>query len=123
MSGRSGDARWVAVKVPGYGILAVLLSMAASGGIADAFGASGPPLFRSPASPTRAASPPSLDRPVGGTVPDAPAVSPQNPNSTPMPAPATTIHYAGSVENASGCDQFCPARSASRRSDSFFTTA
>ena len=111
------------MKVPGYRVLSILLSMAAQGGIADAFGASGPPMSRSQVSPSRAASPPSLERPTGGTVPDAPSGSPHNPNPTPMPAPAPTIHYAGSVEKASGQGQWCPALSDSKRSDSFLTTA
>ena len=93
------------MKVPGYWVLSILLSMSAHGVIADALGASGPSMSRSPVSPSRAASPPSLERPVGGTVPDAPAVSPHKPNLTPMPVPAPTIHYAGSVENASGQGQ------------------
>lgn len=93
------------MKTMGFCVLSVLLSMAAHGGISDALGASGPPLPQTPVSPSRAATPPSLDIPAGGTVPDAPAGSPRNPNSTPMPAPATTNHYAGSAENSCEYDQ------------------
>jgi hypothetical protein len=39
-----------------------------------------------------------LDTPVGGIVPEVPTVSPLNPTTTPMPAPAPTDHYAGSGE-------------------------
>ena len=37
---------------------------------------------------------------AGGAVRDA-SFDPRNPNSTPMPAPAATNHYAGWVENPS----------------------
>lgn len=75
-------------------LIAFLLSMAAHGGIADALGDSGPPLPQTPVLPSSAATPPSRGSPAGGTVPDAPAGSPRTPNSTPMPAPASTDHYA-----------------------------
>lgn len=89
------------MKTMGFWLLSTLLSMAAHGGISDALSASGPPLSRSPVSPSRAATPPSLDLPAGDMVPATPAGSPRNPNLTPMPAPAPTIHYARSAENYS----------------------
>lgn len=110
------------MKTMGFCVLSVLLSMAAHGGISDALSASGPPLSATPVSPSSAANPPSLDIPAGGTVPDAPAGSPRNPNSKPMPAPAATNHYAGSAENSSEYDQLA-ILSGSKRSNSFLTTA
>jgi hypothetical protein len=63
-----------------------------------------------------------LDMPAGGTVADAPADSPWNPTTTPMPAPTPTDHYAGSVENSSSSDQLA-VLSGSKRSNSLLTTA
>ena len=122
MSGRGGDAKRGAVKTMGFCLLSVLLSMVAHGGISDARSASGPPLPQTPVSPSSAATPPPLDVPAGRTVPGAPAGSSRNPNSTPMPAPAPTNHYAGSAENSSGYDQLA-VLSGSKRSNSFLTTA
>jgi len=93
------------MKTMGFCVLSLLLSMAAHGGISDALSASGPPLPPTPASPSIAATPPSLDTPAGGTVPDAPAGNPRNPNSTPMPVPASTDHYARSLS------EFAPTNS------------
>lgn len=87
------------MKAIGFSALLSLLSMATHGGISDALSASGPPLSQS--SPSRAATPPSLDLPAGGMVPAAPAGSPRNPNLTPMPAPAPTIHYARAAGSGS----------------------
>jgi len=101
MSGRSGDVKRGAVKTAGFCVLSVLLSMAAHGGISDALSASGPPLPQTPVSPSNAATPPSLDTPAGGAARDTRPGSPRNPNSTPMPAPAPTSHYAGLVGNPS----------------------
>lgn len=78
-------------------VLSGLLSMATFGGIADALGASEPPLRQTPAAPSIAATPPSPDAPAAGTVPDAPAGNARDPSSTPMPAPASTDHYARSL--------------------------
>lgn len=86
-----------AMKTMGFCVLPVLLSIAAHGGVSDALSAPGPLQPRTPVSPSRAAAPPSLDSPAGGTVPDAPSGSPRNPNPTPMPAPASTSHYARSL--------------------------
>ena len=85
------------MKTMGYCVLSVLLAMAVHGGISDALSASGPALPRTPVPPSSAATPPSRDIPAEGSVPDAPAGSPQRPNSTPMPVPAPTNHYAGSA--------------------------
>jgi hypothetical protein len=114
--------RMCPVKILGFCVLPVLLSIAAHGGIADALGASGTPLSEPPVSPSRAAAPPSRDLPAGGTVPDALPGSPRNPNPMPMPAPAPTIHYAGPAENPSEYDQWT-VDLGSRRSISLFTTA
>jgi hypothetical protein len=110
------------MKTMEFCMLSVLLSMAAHGGISDALGASGPPLPQTPVSQSSAATPQSLDMPAAEPFPDAPARSPRNPNSKPMPAPAPTSHYAGAAENSSEYDQLA-ALSGSRRSISFFTTA
>jgi len=88
------------MKTMGFCVLSVLLSMAVHGGVSDALSASGPPLPPTPVPPSSAATPPSRDIPAGGSVPDAPAGSPQHPDSTPMPVPAPTNHYAGSAENS-----------------------
>ena len=94
MSGRGGDARRNAVKsTAGSRLLAILLSLAALGGMSGALGAPVPPLSQTPASPTRAATPPALERPAVETIPDAPAGSPRSP--VPMPTPAATDNYAG----------------------------
>ncbi len=82
------------MKTMEFFALSTLLSMAAYGGIADALSASGPLPVKTPLSPSSAATPPKLNMPGGGTVPDAPAGSPRHPKSTPMPAPASTNHYA-----------------------------
>ena len=82
--------------------LSALVSMAAHGGISDALSASVLPLLQTPASPSVARIPPSPDTPAAGTDPDTPAGSPRNPNSTPMPVPASTDHYGGPAENYSG---------------------
>ena len=87
------------MKAIGFFVLPVLLSMAIHGGISDALSASGPPLPRTPVPPSSAATPPSQDVPAGERVPEAPAGSPQRPNSTPLPVPAPTNHYAGSEED------------------------
>jgi hypothetical protein len=108
------------MKTMGSCVLSVLLSLA-DGGISDALSASGPPLSQTPVSPSSAATPPSLV-PTGGTVPVAPAGSPRNPNSKPMPAPASTNHYAGSAEPSPEPNQLA-VLSGSRRSISLFTTA
>ena len=63
-----------------------------------------------------------LDMPAGGAVPDVPTDSPWNPATTPMPAPAPTDHYAGSVENSSGSGQLA-VLAGSKRSNSLLTTA
>jgi len=110
------------MKATGLCLLSVLLTMAAHGGISDALGASAPPLSATPMSPSSAATPASLDRPAGGTVPGVPPGSPRKPNSTPMPTPAPTNHYAGSAEIACACDQLA-VLAGSRRSISLFTTA
>jgi len=94
------------MKTMGFCALSVLLAMTAHGGISDALSASGQPLPGTPISPSRAATPPSLDIPDGGSVPGAPAGSPRNPTPTPMPAPAPTNHYASSLSDLpirSGC--------------------
>ena len=83
------------MKIMKFCVLSALLSMAAPGGMPDAHSASAPPPPRTPASPTSAANPPSLESPAGGTAPDVPAVRPRAPNLTPMPAPAATDNYAG----------------------------
>jgi len=87
------------MKTIGLSVLSVLLSMAIHGGISDALSASGPPFPRTPVPPSSAATPPSRDVPAGESVPEAPAGSPQRPNSTPLPVPAPTNHYAGSGED------------------------
>lgn len=87
------------MKTVEFCVLSFLLSTVA-GGVSAAPSASGP-LPQTPASTPSAATQPSLDIPAGGTVPDAPARSPRKPNSTPMPAPAPTNHYAGLVGNPS----------------------
>ena len=103
MSGHSGDVRRVAMKSMGFCVLSALVSMAAHGGISDALSASVLPLPQTPASPSIATTPPSLDKPAAGTVLDTPAGgSPRNPGSTPLPAPASTDHYGGPAENYSG---------------------
>ncbi len=88
------------MKTEGFCVLSVLLSMATYGGISDALSASGQPSPQTPVSASSAANLPSLDTPAGGTVPDAPADSRRNPDSTPMPAPVPTDHYAGLVLTA-----------------------
>ena len=93
------------MKTMGFCVLSVLLSMAAHGGIADALGASGSPLPQTPAAPSVAANPPSPDTPAAGTVPDAPVGNPRDPNSTPIPVPASTDHYARSLS------EFAPTNS------------
>src|SRR5512146_437237 len=113
------DMKWYAMTKAGFCVLSALLSMAAHGGMSDAVSASGPPP-RTLMSPSSAATPPSPD--ILGTVPDAPAVSPGNPNAMPMPAPASTDNYAGSAEDSSAYDQLS-VLPGSRRSISFFTTA
>lgn len=90
------------MKTAGFCVLSALLWLAAHGGITDAHGASGPPLPQKPVSPSSAASPPALDIPAGGTLPNAPAGAPRNPNLTPMPTPAQTNHYTGPAGNPSG---------------------
>jgi len=82
--------------------LSALVSMAAHGGISDALSASVLPLPQSPASPSFATTPPSPDTPAPGSAPETPAGSPRNPNSTPMPVPASTDHYGGPAEHSSG---------------------
>jgi len=87
MSGRGGDAKRGAVKTTaGPRLLAILLSAAVLGGTSGALGAAAP-LSPQPVSPTRAATPPSLDAP-GGRL--------RNPRPAPMLAPAATDNYAGS---------------------------
>lgn len=82
------------MKAIGFCALSFLLSMTAHGGIADALSASGPSPVQTPVSPSSAVTPPALNMPGGKTVPDAPVGSPQNPDLTPVPAPASTNHYA-----------------------------
>jgi len=95
--------RGVAMKSIGLCLLSALVSMAAHGGISDALSASVLPMPLTPASPSIATTPPSLDIPAAGTVLDTPAGgSPRNPGSTPMPAPASTDHYGSPAENYSG---------------------
>ena len=89
------------MKALGFCVLPVLLSLAAHGGISDALSASGQRLPKTPASPSSAATLPLPDTPAGGAVRDTPPGSPRNPNSTPMPAPAETNHYAGVAKNSS----------------------
>ena len=102
MSGHSGDVRRVAMKSMGFCVLSALVSMAAHGGISDALSASVLPLPQTPASPSIATTPPSPDTPAPGSAPETPAGSPRIPNSTPMPAPASSDHYGGAAENSSG---------------------
>ena len=90
------------MKTMGFFALWALLSMATHNGISDAVSASGLPLPQTQASPSIAAIPPVLDTPAAGTDPDAPAGNPRNPNSTPMPAPVPTNHYAGPAKHPSG---------------------
>jgi hypothetical protein len=85
------------MKTVTISVLSVLLSMAAHGGISDALSASGLPLPQTPSPPSIAATPPAPDTPASETDPEAPAGNPRNPNSTPMPAPAPTDHYARSL--------------------------
>jgi len=87
------------MKAMGF-VLSVLLSLA-HGGISDALSASGPPLSQAPVSPSSAATPPSLYTPAGGPARE-PRGSPRNRDSTPMPTPAPTNHYAGPAENSTG---------------------
>ena len=86
------------MKIVGAFLLSVAASAAACGWMADALGAAVPPFPRTPALPSSAASSPSVDTPAGATVPGAPAGSPRNLKSKPMPAPAPTEHYAGSIQ-------------------------
>lgn len=98
-------------------MLSVSLSMAARGGISDALGAPVRPPSATPVLPSSAATPPSLRVPGGGTVPDAPAGSPRNPDSNPLPAPAAMNHYAGAAESRNGSKMRgsrAPARSTIR---------
>ena len=110
------------MKIVGFCVLSCLLSMAVHGGISDALSASAQPLPKTPAIPSSAATLPSPDTPAGGAAHDAPPDSPRKPNSTPMPAPAPTDHYAGSPEHSSEYGQLA-VLSGSKRSNSFFTTA
>ena len=93
MSGHGGESRREAARVAGFCVLSAALAVTAGHGISDALGAPAPPRSQVPVSPTHAASPPSLERPAGGTVRDAPAGYPK---PAPMPAPAATGNYAGS---------------------------
>jgi len=90
------------MKTARFCALLVPLPMAAHGGISDALSASGVPPPQTPASPSVAVTPPSPDKPAAGADSDAPADSRRNPNSTPMPAPARTDHYAGPAKDPSG---------------------
>ena len=102
------------MKTARFCVLSVLLSMAAHGGISDALSASGKPPPRMPASPSIAVTPPPPDTPAAGADPDAPANNPRNPNSTPLPAPAQTDHYAGPAKNPSGLVSFHTCANAQR---------
>src|SRR5690348_14060298 len=102
-SGCNGDVKRGAAKAVGSCVLSLLLTMVAHGGISDALGASGPPRLLAPVPPSIAATPPSLDTPAGGTIPEVPAGSPRNP--TPMPAPASSNHYVGPAKASSAHDQ------------------
>ena len=102
------------MKTARFCVLSVLLSMAAHGGISDALSASGVPPPQTPASPSIAVTPPSPDTPAAGADSDAPADSPRNPDSTPMPAPARTDHYAGPAKNPSGLVSFHTCANAQR---------
>jgi len=108
------NARMGAMKTARFCVLSVLLSMAAHGGISDALSASGVPPPQTPASPSIAVTPPSPDTPAAGADSDAPADSPRNPDSTPMPAPARTDHYAGPAKNPSGRVSFQTCANAQR---------
>jgi hypothetical protein len=83
-------------------VLSVLLTMAAHGGISDALSAYGAPLPQAPIPSSRAVPASSQDIPAGGTIRDAPGGDPRSPNSTPMPAPAPTNHYAGLADRFLG---------------------
>lgn len=83
------------------GVLSVLLTMAAHGGISDALSAYAP-LPQAPVPSSSAAPASSQDIPAGGTIRDAPGGDPRSPNSTPMPAPAPTNHYAGLADRFLG---------------------
>jgi len=81
-----------------------LLSITAYIGIPDALSASAPAQTPIPGLPFSASNPLPLEIPAGRAVPYVPAGSPLNPNSTPVPAPAPTNHYAGSAENDTAYD-------------------
>jgi len=97
MRGRRGDVRAGAVKAL---LLACGLSLPALGGISDARSASGPAPPPFPAASSSAMTPPWLDTPGDGIVPDVPADSSSEPKPTPLQAPAVTNHYASSAENS-----------------------
>ena len=69
------------LKEPRVCVLLSLLSIVAYSGFSDALSGSGQPLFEMPASPAVAASPPSLNTPVGTIALDA---------SSGRPAPGST---------------------------------
>ena len=90
------------MKTVGFCVLSFLFSTAA-GGISAAAIVSGPPPLETPISASSAATLALLHIPSrytpseGGSVRNAPRDR-RKPNSTPMPAPAATNHYAGLLE-------------------------
>lgn len=96
MSGSSGDLKGGAVKTVGTCLLSLLLSTVA-GGVSAAPSGFGQPPTSTPVSTSSAATLASLHMPfAGGAVRDA-RPDRQNPNSTPIPAPPATNHYANSL--------------------------
>lgn len=100
MSGRSGGVNSGVVKTVGFCVLSFSLATVA-GGVSAAVSASGQPPPQTPLSTSSAATLALLYvrslyllPSAGGSVRDAP-FEPRKPNSTPMPAPAATNHYAG----------------------------
>lgn len=102
MSGRSGDVAGGAMKAVGFCVLLLLFSTVADG-VSAAPGTRGQPSSQTPAATYRA-SPlawlymPALHMPSAGDAAGGAPSDPPKPNSTPMPAPAATNHYAGLVE-------------------------
>ncbi len=101
-NGEIDGATIAAVKIRYASVLLVILSIAAPCGIPSAQAAAVPLPLRTPVAPSSATAPFSPDGPVGESGTGAPAGSPRNPGAKPMPAPASTGHYAGPAGNAAG---------------------
>lgn len=89
------------MKAVGFCVLLLLFSMVA-GGVSAAPGTRGQPSSQTLAATSRAPMAwlyiPASHMPSAGDAVGGAPVDPPKPNSTPMPAPAATNHYAGSVE-------------------------